>query len=238
MSVEQPNETNKIAEEIGETIEKIDEVILPQGRIPFWPAFIALAVVGLLFSLLSERLTIGPSWSILLIVGILLIPAVIGWLRYFHRVNRIMGRLITAIVTLAQIVSVVLLVVSLLAHTITGLVLLEDAAILWVINIIVFGLWYWELDGGGPGQRHLHGYKPSDFVFPQLAFKTPATKNWSPGLIDYVYLAFNTNTAFSPTDTAVLSRRAKVLMMLQSVIALVVLAMLAARAINIIPSGS
>ncbi len=94
--------------------------------------------------------------------------------------------------------------------------------------------WYWEIDGGGPSRRHAEGYRSEDFVFPQSSLEQLSGVPWIPHYVDYLFLAFNASTAFSPTDTLVLSVRAKLLMMIQSLISLVVLAIIAARAINTI----
>jgi uncharacterized membrane protein len=109
---------------------------------------------------------------------------------------------------------------------------LRDAALLWVINVVTFAVWYWEVDGGGPAQRRREGYVSEDFLFPQMNFGNKTAHNWSPGFLDYLFLAFNTSTAFSPTDTAFLSQRVKLLMMVQALLSLVILAVLVSRAIN------
>lgn len=100
------------------------------------------------------------------------------------------------------------------------------------MNILAFAVWYWEIDGGGPARRHPGRHSSTDFAFPQQQDDDGLVEGWSPGFVDYLFLAFNTSIAFSPTDTLVLSRRAKLLMMAQALISLVVLAVLAARAIN------
>jgi uncharacterized membrane protein len=111
---------------------------------------------------------------------------------------------------------------------------------LWITNILVFAVWYWRLDAGGPHQRDKRpGHTEGDFLFPQMtmseqALRDAGMENWSPEFIDYLFLAFNTSTAFSPTDVPVLARWAKVLMMLQSLLSLLILALLAARAVNIL----
>jgi hypothetical protein len=110
--------------------------------------------------------------------------------------------------------------------------LLRDAALLWVINVATFAVWYWEIDDGGPEQRHREEYVSADFLFPQMNRGDKTARAWSPGFLDYLFLAFNTSTAFSPTDTAFLSRRAKVLMMVQALASLLILAVLVSRAIN------
>jgi hypothetical protein len=154
--------------------------------------------------------------------------------------NRILGFTVTSVVTLGMIVSVVLLVTALPQHKESPTELLTSAASLWATNVLVFTLWYWRLDAGGPHSRDRRlGHTDGSFLFPQMTM-TPDIKaaagetNWSPNFFDYLFLAFNTSTAFSPTDVPVLARWAKILMMLQSVISLTVLALLAARAVNIL----
>jgi hypothetical protein len=101
------------------------------------------------------------------------------------------------------------------------------------MNIVVFAAWYWRLDAGGPHRRSRHAsYRDGAFLFPQLTMPKPPV-DWRPQFIDYLFLAFNTSTAFSPTDSPVLSRWAKALMMIQSSISLTTLAIVAARAVNI-----
>lgn len=125
-----------------------------------------------------------------------------------------------------------LLISSLLSGETPAPVLLQDAALLWVINIVTFAVWYWEIDGDGPAQRLQEAHASEDPLFPQMNLSGKVTSGWSPGFLDYLFLAFNTSTAFSPTDTAILSRRAKVLTMLQALQSLLILAVLVARAIN------
>src|SRR5262249_22660725 len=118
--------------------------------------------------------------------------------------------------------------------------LLLSASSIWLANLLVFALWYWRLDAGGPHGRDARvAHTSGAFLFPQMTM-TPEAKNatgqsrWSPTFMDYLFLAFNTSTAFSPTDTPALARWGKALMMLQSLISLTVLALLAARAVNIL----
>jgi uncharacterized membrane protein len=110
---------------------------------------------------------------------------------------------------------------------------LVDAALIWASNVVTFAVWYWEIDGGGPAERRMDAHTSEDFVFPQLARQEGReVTGWAPGFLDYLFLAFNTSTAFSPTDTPVLSQRAKVLTMIQSVLSLVVILVLVGWAIN------
>src|SRR5256886_9497561 len=118
--------------------------------------------------------------------------------------------------------------------------LLRSAAALWITNILIFASWYWRLDGGGPQERaKTIGHTDGAFLFPQMTMD-PAAKlaagehEWEPNFIDYLFLAFNTSTALSPTDVPVLSRWAKILMMTQGLISLLVIALLAGRAVNIL----
>jgi hypothetical protein len=137
--------------------------------------------------------------------------------------------------------SLYLLVAALPSHKESPLQLLLSAAALWITNILVFASWYWRLDAGGPRARELRGGGHTDgaFLFPQMTLD-PQTRHamgeadWNPNFVDYLFIAFNTSTAFSPTDSPVLSRWAKILMMVQSLISLATIALLAARAVNIL----
>ena len=207
---------------------------------PRWPAFIAvLAVAGLYFAL-PQQLIVGPRWVFPAIVVALVIPTEITHARNLHRMNRILGFAVTSVVTIGMIVSVVLLVNALPQHKETPSELLISAASLWATNVLVFTLWYWRLDAGGPHSRDRRlEHTDGAFLFPQMTLprdvkEAAGETNWSPNFFDYLFLAFNTSTAFSPTDVPVLARWAKILMMLQSVISLTVLALLAARAVNIL----
>ena len=206
---------------------------------PAWPAALAVLAVGGLYLALPEPLTFGPSWLLLVAVLVLLVPLVIARLRGSFELNQRLGYLLLAVVTAAMLWSLNLLVRSLPKHTLPPLALLRSAAFLWITNILVFASWYWRLDAGGPNARHLRGsHAKGDFLFPQMTLasstQSPIDPAWSPGFVDYLFLAFNTSTAFSPTDSPVLSRWAKVLMMIQSSISLATLALLAARAVNIL----
>jgi hypothetical protein len=202
-------------------------------RIPRWSYLIAILVIGILFSILSENLTIGPSWLVPLIAFILLFPLSLAVFRGHHKWTRIIAFSITGLVTLGLVSSVIFLVLNLFSHTVSASILFRNAIILWVTNVLVFSMWYWEIDQGGPAVRHVNKLEPVDFLFPQLISDAKLWSDWKPGYLDYLFLAYNTNTAFSPTDTMVMSRRAKLLMMTQGSISLVIVAILAARAINI-----
>jgi len=193
-----------------------------------------LAAAGVYFAL-PEPLSVGPSWLLLAIIAPLLIPIVISARRRDHQVTRILTLVANGVITLAMIASLVLLVQGIPRHLEMPQALLRSAIALWVTNILVFALWYWKLDAGGPVQRELpNGIAKSAFLFPQMSRPDNHDPCWVPNFVDYLYLAFNTSTAFSPTDTAVLSRWAKLGTMLQSLISLTIIALLAARAVNIL----
>ena len=111
-----------------------------------------------------------------------------------------------------------------------------DGSTLWIANVLVFALWYWKLDGGGPLRREdPASHSRSSFLFPQMMSRGEVNLPvWRPHFVDYLFLAFNTSTAFSPTDTAVLTRSAKLATMLQSLISLTIVALIAARAVNVL----
>jgi hypothetical protein len=173
-------------------------------------------------------------------VAILAVPSAIARRTRRYRLNEIFGYTTLALVTLAVISSLGLLIVRLPAHKESPTQLLEAAAALWLSNVLVFASWYWRLDGGGPNERDKRGaHTDGAFLFPQMQVDPDVRREmgddrWSPGFIDYLFLAFNTSTAFSPTDVPVLSRWAKAMMMVQSLIALATIALLAARAVNIL----
>jgi hypothetical protein len=174
------------------------------------------------------------------VVGILIVPIV--WAHYggFDTLNRVLGHLVTAIVTADMVWSLALLIAAIPGHRQMPQEMLRSAAALWITNILVFASWYWRLDAGGPLERERRGvHTDGAFLFPQMTLDQQSKREmgedrWSPGFIDYLFLAFNTSTAFSPTDSPVLSRWAKALMMIQALISFSTVALLAARAINIL----
>ncbi len=206
---------------------------------PVWPAVVAVLAVGGLHLALPEPLTFGPSWLLLAVVSVLLVPVLIARMRGSFDLNQKLGYVLLGVVTAAMLWSLALLVWSLPRHTLPPSMLLRSAGALWVTNILVFASWYWRLDAGGPHARRVSVcHTKGDFLFPQMTLAPGSSRavdpDWIPGFVDYFFLAFNTSTAFSPTDTPVLARWAKVLVMVQSTVSLVTLALLAARAINIL----
>ena len=203
-----------------------------RSGLPRWPAAVALLAIGALYAVLSDGLTLGPRAFLLGLVTVLLVPLLTAHLRGSHRLARGFGFGVIGLVTVAVVASAFLLVSSSLGGGTSAPALLRDAALLWVINVVTFAVWYWEIDGGGPARRRWDGHVSEDFLFTQMNVGDKTAHTWSPGFLDYLFLAFNTSTAFSPTDTAFLSQRAKVLMMVQALLSLLILAVLVGRAIN------
>lgn len=203
-------------------------------REPRWPAFVAMLAAAGVYLALPEPLSLGPSWLLLVIIVFLLIPILVSYRYGRYDVTRILTLTANAIITIAMIASLALLVKGIPEHLETPKALLRSASALWITNILVFALWYWKLDAGGPLRRDHHGFLNSSFLFPQMLSREEQDSSWKPNFVDYLFLAFNTSTAFSPTDTAVLSRWAKLGMMVQSLISLMIVVLLAARAVNIL----
>ena len=220
-------------------------------REPRWPAFVAMIAASGVYWALPEPLSVGPSWGLLVVIAILMIPMVISHKRQDFGITRILTFTANGIITVAMIASLVFLIDGIPKHREPPQALLRAAVALWFANVLVFALWYWKLDAGGPlGRESATGKIESAFLFPQMltnnepsaqeakkdSVKDPVQVDlrWTPHFMDYLFLAFNTSTAFSPTDTAVLSRWAKVSMMLQAIISLAIIAIIAARAINIL----
>ncbi len=207
---------------------------------PRWPAVLAALAVAMLIYALPETLTLGPGWILFVITVVLMTPTIL-----FHRVgrtelNEFFAYANLVAITAGLISSLVLLVTRLPAHRETPVQLLRAAVALWTGNLLVFASWYWRLDGGGPNERDRRAaHVDGAFLFPQMIMdpelkKKMGEEGWSPGFVDYLFLAFNTSTAFSPTDVPVLSRWAKVMMIVQSLISLGTVVLLAARAVNIL----
>jgi hypothetical protein len=207
---------------------------------PRWPSAAAIGAVAGLYYALPSALSPGPDWLVPLLVLAFTTPALISHHVRAYRAAQVFGYAALSTVTVAMLGSLSLLVAGLPSRKETPSQLLVSAACLWTSNLLIFASWYWRLDAGGPHQRDLRGaHTDGAFLFPQMILdpelrRQMGEQDWRPGFVDYLFLAFNTSTAFSPTDVPVLSRWAKALMMLQASISLATLAILAARAVNIL----
>jgi len=233
-----PKDTHRLAEPDSDSSAPSDaDAIDPEPR---WQALIAVLATSGLYLALPQGLTVGPRWVFPMIVSLLLVATVAAHRWSHHHFDRMLGFALTSLITIQMIVSLFRLIGALPAHREAPTALLVSAGSLWSTNVLVFALWYWRLDAGGPHRRERReGHTHGAFLFPQMTMLPEARaaanlESWSPNFVDYLFLAFNTSTAFSPTDTPALTRWAKVLMMVQSLISLTVLALLAGRAVNIL----
>jgi uncharacterized membrane protein len=211
---------------------------LEQGD-PFWPAQAAVAFAVVLSLALPDTLTLGPP---LLLPAVELVLLFVLFVVVPRRATRHDGRrrmfalIVVGLVSATTIVSLAKLVHYLVAGgQVGGERLIESGALLWLTLVLLFAVFYWEFDGGGPVARmeRQHPEFP-DFLFPQMDSTEHAPPNWRPGFVDYLYLSLTNSVAFSPTDTMPLTGTAKVLMAVQSVTALMTLGLVVARAVNIL----
>ncbi len=206
--------------------------------LPFWePQLVVACAIALQLSL-SEDVTIGPSWLFPSLEGALLIGLVLVSPHPNVRHSRFRRHAaigMIALVSAANIVSLVLLSNRLLqGGKENGHALILSGIVLWCTNVLLFGLWYWEVDRGGPAARARGERDTPDFLFPQMTDPRWAPPDWRPRLIDYLYVSLTNATAFSPTDTMPLTPTAKWLMSAQSVASLVTVGLVVARAVNIL----
>jgi len=223
-----------MAEEIQAEVKKI-----MKGSVdPLWHVQLAVLVALGLQILLPERLVVGPRFILPGLEGLLLVALslITPSKPCSHSVaRRIAAIALVALTSLANASSLTLLVRFLLkGGKAGGTELLLAGVNIFLTNLIVFALWYWELDAGGPQRRHSHERALPDFLFPQLNSPELSKPNWIPTFIDYLYVSATNATAFSPTDTLPLTHRAKILMLAQSLVSLITVALVTARAVNIL----
>ena len=215
---------------------------LPAHREPRWPASAAVLAALILNWPLPGKFTLVPNWLLAALELALLIPLTIA------EPNRRQGEPIwqrlgavalIALVNAANVASLVLLVQDLLQGKVNGkpiiaTSLLVSALLIWLTNVLVFALWYWELDRGGPDERSHPAHRQPDFLFPQMTTPHCTHSEWAPTFMDYLYVSLTNATAFSPTDTMPLTPWAKALMAVQALTSLLTIALVAARAVNIL----
>jgi hypothetical protein len=183
-------------------------------------------VIGVAYAILRDDLRVAPAYLLLVLIGALTVAGFYAHMRGHYHLSRLVGLVSVSLATVAVGTSVFLLV-ALLPTEQTPLTVLRDAGLIWVANVATFAVWYWEIDEGGPGRRPRDSHKGEDLQFPQ---DQDGSSGWSPDFTDYLFLAFNQSTAFGPTDTSIISKRAKILSMVQAVFALVIIAVVVARA--------
>lgn len=208
-----------------------------ENRIPVAVAILTAAVLQLLlphrFSLLRPHWLL-PTLELVLLASLTVINPV--RLTRHTPAGRYLSLLLVAVISVDNGVSAVLLDTKLIQGTAGAQAgpLLASAAAIYLTNLIAFGIWYWEFDRGGPFARASAHSPYPDFLFPQMTQHHLARQDWEPHFADYLYVSFTNATAFSPTDTMPLTRWAKLLMALQSAIALSTTALVIARAVNIL----
>ena len=210
----------------------------PAAAEPAWPAQATVLAAIALQLTLPERLTVGPSWLLPALEGALLVGLFLATpnkLEGEHPRRRSLALSMIAFVTGANIFSLSALTHFLLHHhTNHPRELLIAGVLIWLTNFLIFALWYWELDRGGPGKRAAGHDQAPDFLFPQMSDDRIEPLNWRPQFIDYLYVSLTNATAFSPTDTMPLTPMAKSVMGIQSLVSLVTLGLIVARAVNVL----
>jgi hypothetical protein len=204
---------------------------------PHWPAQVAALASILLFVALPDKLTFGPSWWVPVLEALLFVALVLATPGEDVHADRMRRRLAVAFIGVLVVVDLVAL--GLLAHYViegggAARGLLQAAAVLWCTMVLTFALVYWELDRGGPVARaHPHLTEPHDFLFSQTTGEgRELAPTWQPSFVDYLYVSLTNSTAFSPTDTMPLTRRAKMMMGIQGVAAMITIGLLIARAVG------
>ena len=208
-----------------------------EGEHRWWIVLSLVVTIGAQFALPS-RLVLHPAYIAPTVEAVLLVVLAIAHPDRLSRrtqQQRVASQVLLAIIALTNATSVVLLIHAITTgRHIEPVTLLVGGGEIWLTNTIVFALWYWEYDRGGPAAR-AHGTSDvPDLLFPQLTDEHLAG-NWEPIFVDYLYVSFTNSTAFSPTDTLPLSRWSKLLFALQAAVSLVTVALIAARAVNILP---
>ena len=206
---------------------------------PRWQVILALLAVAGIYMALPKELIVGPTWLLPVLVVVLLVPTAFAHRTGRHSLNHVLGIVIGAIITFGLIASVVLLVTTIPGEK-EPLALLRSGGALWLTNVLVFALWYWRLDGGGPRERESENeFGSRSFVFPQMQIEktermTFGVDRWRPGFVDYLFIAFTVSSTFGPTDAPVLTHWAKLLTMTQILISLTIMVLLISRAVGVL----
>lgn len=208
---------------------------LPESR---WTAAIALLAIASVRFALPESLEVGPRWLHVVVLVVLLLATIFTHRSHRESLNQKLAYTLATIILLFVVWSLILLILAIPGNKQPPAVMLRSSVALWISNVLVFAYWYWRIDGGGPHYRaRKSAVHHRAFLFPQMALKDQDNEligAWSPRFVDYAFIAFNTSMAFSPTDTPILTRGAKVLSMMQSAISLTIVVVLAAHAIGMI----
>jgi uncharacterized membrane protein len=204
---------------------------------PLWPGQLAILAALVLYLVLPPKLTIGPNWIVPGAEFLVLVALVAATPRRgrTHRRRRMVAITVVLVATLANLVAVGLLTHYLITggHA-RGADLINGGLVIWCTNLLLFAVWYWELDRGGPVPTRGQPPLAPDFLFPQMTDEKYAAPGWKPHFEDYLYVSLTNQTAFSPTDTMPLTPRVKLLMGIQGVASLITVGIIVARAVNIL----
>lgn len=220
----------------------------PGAKTPFWhhthPGEQRWPVTAVVLVVIFLQLTLPSSLNVkfpIVVCGIELVLLLVLTFMSPNRISehlptpRTLGLVLAAVMTASNLVSTARLISELLHGGVTDATkLIITGGSIWFTNVVVFALWYWEFDRGGPGARAQARKQIPDFMFPQMSDPDLAAPMWASTFFDYLYMSFTNSSAFSPTDVLPLTRWAKALMLLQSITSLVVVALVIARAVNIL----
>ena len=198
-----------------------------------WPGAVALLSIGGSYLALSDYVTVEPRLWLPGLMTVLVVVLLSAHARGRYRLARTISFVLLGVVTASIVLREFFLVSTLSGRDASALSVLVDAVLIWASNVVTFAVWYWEIDGGGPAERTMDAHSSEDFLFPQMDQQDGKRAiGWAPGFLDYLFVSFTTSAAFGPTDTPLLSRRAKILTMVQSVLSLVVVIVLVAWAVG------
>ena len=245
---EQPEAREDVVHRTGRLAKQAEQMLPawlqpgnPESR---WPVLVALISAIVMQGAIPRRYTVVPRWPLLAMeVALVLVLLIINPVRLTRatRLGKGASLLLLAAITIDNTASAVVLDYHILTGTVSNdaALLLGSGAAVFITNIIVYGIWYWEIDLGGPFARagvteRTPERRYPDFLFPQMDVRRLAPKDWEPRFLDYLYVSLTNVMAFSPTDTMPLTRRAKGMMSLQALVAVSTIALVFARAVNVL----
>ena len=205
----------------------------PRRGVGRWPGAVALLSIGASYLALSDYVTVVPRLWLPGLMTVSVVALLMAHARGRYRLARTISFGLLGLVTASLVLREFFLVTTLSGRDASAYSVLVDAALIWVSTVVTFAVWYWEIDGGGPDERTTEAHASEDFLFPQMdQHNGKRAIGWTPGFPEYLFVAFTTSSAFGPTDTPVLSRRVKILMVIQTVLSSVVVIVLVAWAVG------
>jgi uncharacterized membrane protein len=201
--------------------------------VPRWPGAVALLSIGASYLALSDYVTVAPRFWLPGLMALLVVVLLGAHARGRYRLARTISFVLLGVVSASLVLREFFLVTTLSGRGASAFSVLVDAVLIWVSTVVTFAVWYWEIDGGGPGERTRETHASEDFLFPQITQQNGEEAiGWAPDFLDYLFVSFTTSATFGPTDTPVLSRRGKALTVVQCMLSLVVVIVLVAWAVD------